>query len=516
MEKIDSYQTRVSNLEQILDEVSNNSEKFDLDGELRPINFIKNKVSKLNDQEFKDVYLKFLEMFELFWKDIYSKLCVEEIKQIEEQSYQKSRCSFAFDYNEVLKSMLSNSRLFDKYYSMFRNLASLFSEEDIRIFFEKHLMLFSKLHFFEMNVETNKEYGNDVTYRFDIHSRTDRAYHAFIKMFDEERKAGKRNSPLINNDELKNYIKRSLSMYNSYINDLYPEKVVIEPVLLLQVNIEGVGYSFDINEVSFEYINNFINDPRLQERYRRYHEEFIGSVGDGCFGIYDEAFLDDDIYINLDLDNENNRRMDQCFGISSWVDPALFPIFGESLLYEYDIKLVQKGIVFVSRYYGKEGLSKIRGFGFGNVATNLPFYIGFDDLKDEYELGRTLLFDRYTTSSIIYQGASIEDIEKRKAFIDYVCDYEYNKLGIPEADNIIFLHAPFEVIEKQRNERKENEGISNDIHERNREFLKKVYDNAMFVADYLNWDMIDCSQDGKMLPIDEIHQKVYSKVKRNI
>lgn len=139
-----------------------------------------------------------------------------------------------------------------------------------------------------------------------------------------------------------------------------------------------------------------------------------------------------------------------------------------------------------------------------------------DELKDEYELGRTLLFDRYTTSSIIYQGASIEDIEKRKAFIDYVCDYEYNKLGIPEADNIIFLHAPFEVIEKQRNERKENEGISNDIHESNREFLKKVYDNAMFVADYLNWDMIDCSQDGKMLPIDEIHQKVYSKVKRNI
>lgn len=140
----------------------------------------------------------------------------------------------------------------------------------------------------------------------------------------------------------------------------------------------------------------------------------------------------------------------------------------------------------------------------------------YTDLKDEYELGRTLLFDRYTTSSIIYQGASIEDIEKRKAFIDYVCDYEYNKLGIPEADNIIFLHAPFEVIEKQRNERKENEGISNDIHERDREFLKKVYDNAMFVADYLNWDMIDCSKDGKMLPIDEIHQKVYSKLKRNI
>lgn len=137
-------------------------------------------------------------------------------------------------------------------------------------------------------------------------------------------------------------------------------------------------------------------------------------------------------------------------------------------------------------------------------------------LKDDYELGRTILLDRYTTSSILYQASTIDDINERKKFIDFVCDYEYNKLGIKEPDNIIFLHAPFDLIEEMRNNRKENEGISNDIHERDREFLKKVYDNAMFVADYLNWDMIDCSQDGKMLPIDEIHQKVYSKLKRNI
>ena len=140
----------------------------------------------------------------------------------------------------------------------------------------------------------------------------------------------------------------------------------------------------------------------------------------------------------------------------------------------------------------------------------------YTDLKDDYELGRTLLFDRYTTSSILYQASTIEDMDERKRFIDFVCDFEDNKIGIKEPDNIIFLHAPFNLIEEMRNNRKENEGISNDIHERDREFLKKVYDNAMFVADYLNWDMIDCSKNGKMLPIDEIHQKVYSKLKRNI
>ena len=136
------------------------------------------------------------------------------------------------------------------------------------------------------------------------------------------------------------------------------------------------------------------------------------------------------------------------------------------------------------------------------------------ELKKEYEKGKTLLFDRYTTSSIIYQGASIEDIEKRKEFIDYIIDYEYDKLGIPEPDNVLFLHAPFDVITKLRESRTVNEGVVNDIHERDIEFLKKVYDNAMFVADYLNWDMINCSENGKMLPIDEIHQKVYSKLKK--
>ena len=136
------------------------------------------------------------------------------------------------------------------------------------------------------------------------------------------------------------------------------------------------------------------------------------------------------------------------------------------------------------------------------------------ELKKEYEKGKTLLFDRYTTSSIIYQGASIEDIEKRKEFIDYIIDYEYDKLGIPEPDNVLFLHAPFDVITKLRESRTVNEGVVNDIHERDIEFLKKVYDNAMFVADYLNWDMINCSKNNEMLPIDEIHQKVYSKLKK--
>ena len=64
------------------------------------------------------------------------------------------------------------------------------------------------------------------------------------------------------------------------------------------------------------------------------------------------------------------------------------------------------------------------------------------DLKDRYEKGEIIVLDRYTTSSIIYQAALIEDIDERINFIDYICDFEYNKLGIKKPDHVIFLHAP--------------------------------------------------------------------------
>lgn len=135
-------------------------------------------------------------------------------------------------------------------------------------------------------------------------------------------------------------------------------------------------------------------------------------------------------------------------------------------------------------------------------------------LKKEYEQGKIILLDRYTTSSIIYQAALIEDIEQRKKFIDYIIDYEYNKLGIKSPDQTIFLTAPFDEITKIRNQRKTNDGITNDIHETNLEFMKKVYENAIFVANYLSWDIVECFQNNQMRSIDDIHNEVYKLVKK--
>ena len=43
--------------------------------------------------------------------------------------------------------------------------------------------------------------------------------------------------------------------------------------------------------------------------------------------------------------------------------------------------------------------------------------------------------------------------------------------------------------------------------------MKKVYENALFVADYLSFDIVECSSNGKMDSISDIHSKVYKLVK---
>ena len=81
-------------------------------------------------------------------------------------------------------------------------------------------------------------------------------------------------------------------------------------------------------------------------------------------------------------------------------------------------------------------------------------------------------------------------------------------------DNVIFLHAPFDLVTEIRNARKVNDGVMNDIHERDLEFMKRVYESAMFVADYLSWDQINCVKGNGLKSIEEIHEDVYSFVKK--
>ena len=135
-------------------------------------------------------------------------------------------------------------------------------------------------------------------------------------------------------------------------------------------------------------------------------------------------------------------------------------------------------------------------------------------LKQLYEDGKVLLFDRYTTSSLMYQSAKIKDVEEKKAFLDYVSDFEYCKLGIQKPDVVVFLTAPFDMVTEMRNGRVQNEGIKNDLHERDIDYMREVYDNAMFVANHLSWDIIECNNGDELRSREDIHNEIYRLVRK--
>lgn len=137
-------------------------------------------------------------------------------------------------------------------------------------------------------------------------------------------------------------------------------------------------------------------------------------------------------------------------------------------------------------------------------------------LKQLYDEGKILLFDRYTTSSLMYQSAKIKDQGAKTAFLDYVSDFEYNKLGIQKPDIVIFLTAPFDMITNMRNGRTTNEGIQNDLHERDTKYLKEVYDNAMFVANNQSWNIVDCNDGNQLRSREDIHEEIYRLVRKKI
>lgn len=144
------------------------------------------------------------------------------------------------------------------------------------------------------------------------------------------------------------------------------------------------------------------------------------------------------------------------------------------------------------------------------------FYTWENELKKYYDDGYLILLDRYTTSSIIYQSVFIKDNDEKNKFIDYVIKYEYEENKIKKPDLVIFLKAPYNLVKKLKNNRIDNEGIVNDVYEKDDILMEDIYNNAIYISNYLNWNIVDCSDDNTFKDKDTISEEVYRLVKKKI
>lgn len=120
-----------------------------------------------------------------------------------------------------------------------------------------------------------------------------------------------------------------------------------------------------------------------------------------------------------------------------------------------------------------------------------------------YNQNGVIVSGRYTTSNAVHQTSKMDESEWQ-GFLDWLYDLEYNKVGIPKPDKVIFLDMPVEVSQKLLSGRYKGDETKKDIHESDTAYLDKCRKAAMFTAAYSGWTVIPCAKDGEPRPIDEI------------
>ena len=128
-----------------------------------------------------------------------------------------------------------------------------------------------------------------------------------------------------------------------------------------------------------------------------------------------------------------------------------------------------------------------------------------------YEAGGLIVSDRYTTSNAVHQ-ASKEPEGKQEAFLKWLYDLEYDKLGLPKPDLVLYLDVPTDFTEAMMRRREADTNTHADIHEQDMGYLATCRRMGKKAADYYGWTVIQCVKDGSMRSIEDIHQEIYAHV----
>lgn len=140
-------------------------------------------------------------------------------------------------------------------------------------------------------------------------------------------------------------------------------------------------------------------------------------------------------------------------------------------------------------------------------------YAGYKkDWGSFYENGGIIIADRYATSNAIHQCSKLPE-EQWDAFLGWLFHFEYELLGIPAPDLVIYLQADTDVSQKLMTGRYHGDETKKDIHESNLGYMNRSRMAAEYCADTLGWKRVRCIREGAMRSIEDIHNEVMELVK---
>ncbi len=131
--------------------------------------------------------------------------------------------------------------------------------------------------------------------------------------------------------------------------------------------------------------------------------------------------------------------------------------------------------------------------------------------KDDYDNGKLILADRYTTSNASHQMTKIPKTQWDE-YLSWLEDFEYNKMGIPKPSLVIFLDMPVEISQKLMTDRYKGDEGKKDVHEADVSYLKACREAGLYAADKLGWKIISCSRGDEPRSIESISEDIKALV----
>ncbi|MDD4353497.1 MAG: dTMP kinase [Candidatus Nanoarchaeia archaeon] len=131
-----------------------------------------------------------------------------------------------------------------------------------------------------------------------------------------------------------------------------------------------------------------------------------------------------------------------------------------------------------------------------------------NNLIELQKKGVIVILDRYTLSTKVYQGANLEEKERRE-LISTISEWQKN---LPKEDLTIVFDLPI----TYSVERIKKRGRFIDIHEKNIKYMKKVHDLYIKTAQELKYPIIKCVENKYEKTVNEIFDEVLKIIKEKI
>ncbi len=144
-------------------------------------------------------------------------------------------------------------------------------------------------------------------------------------------------------------------------------------------------------------------------------------------------------------------------------------------------------------------------------------YVSYKNYWEElYNDGYIIVATRYTTSNALHQMVKLPHNEW-DSYLEWLKDYEYNKLGLPVPDCVILLTMERQLSNDLIDKRNNKANLKKDIHELDTDYLQRCNSSAIYAADKLGFSVINCSgnSDGdkpRLLPIEEITNLIVKEI----